>query len=75
MYDSVKTLTIVEYKSIIRMVEGAHIVPATRVLMCVFLSSYSFAKPKSDIFGQSSASRRILLALTSLCTILGLESS
>ena len=53
----------------------SYMVPAIRVLMCVFLSSYSFANPKSDIFGHRSLSSKILLALTSLCTIFGLDSS
>ena len=50
-------------------------VPAIRVLMWVFLSSYNFANPKSDILGQRYSSSKILLALTSRCTILGLDSS
>lgn len=50
-------------------------VPAIWVLMCDLLSSYSFANPKSDSLGQSSASSKILLDFTSLCMILGLDSS
>ena len=52
-----------------------YIVPATRVLIWVFLSSYNLANPKSDIFGTSSESSRILLAFTSRCTIRSRDSS
>lgn len=52
-----------------------YVVPATRVLMWVVLSGNSLAKPKSPIFGVKFLSRRILLALMSLCTICGSSSS
>lgn len=52
-----------------------YIVPATRVLTWVILDGISFARPKSEILGVKSLSRRILLALISLWTICGRTSS
>lgn len=55
--------------------EKTHIVPAIRVLMCVFSSSSSLAKPKSDILAFRSLSSSTLVALISLWTIFNLDSS
>ena len=46
-----------------------------RVLMWVFSSSSSLAKPKSDILALRSLSSKILVALMSLWTIFSLDSS
>ena len=43
-----------------------HIVPAIRELMCVFSSSSSLAKPKSDILAFRSLSSSTLVAMISL---------
>ena len=50
-------------------------VPAMRVLMWVSSSSFSFAKPKSEILALSSLSSNTLLVLISLCTIFIIDSS
>lgn len=50
-------------------------VPAIRVLICVFPSSFNFAKPKSEILALRSLSSNTLLAFISLCTIFILDSS
>lgn len=55
--------------------KSTYVVPAILVLMWVMSSGNSFANPKSPIFGEKSFSRRILLALMSLCTICGTSSS
>jgi hypothetical protein len=52
-----------------------YIVPATLVLIWVFLSSLSLANPKSEILGFSSPCSNILLALISRCIILTADSS
>jgi len=50
-------------------------VPATRVLTWVAFAGISFARPKSEILGVRSLSRRILLAFISLWMMGGLTSS
>ena len=56
-------------------IESTYIVPATFVLMWVWPSSLSFARPKSEILASKSLSSSILLALISRCTILIADSS
>ena len=53
----------------------AYTVPAILVLMWVFSSSSSLAKPKSEIFALRSLSSSTLVALMSLWTIFNTDSS